>query len=58
MGFSNDSAEKWTFTDAIAAMRDNPNLRESMAKASLRKASNLTIEIRTKRIIEFIKERM
>ena len=40
--------------EAIIKLRDNPELRETMAEASLKMGQTLTIEQRTKRILEVI----
>lgn len=43
-------------SDAIMKLKSNPVLRDNMAKDSLEKAKNLTIEKRIDRIMEFINE--
>lgn len=43
---------------AIKKLKDNPQLRESMSKASLEMAESLTIQERAKRIISFIKQQI
>lgn len=44
--------------DAIVLLQNDAKRREEMARASLKKASRLSIENRTKRIVEFIKTKL
>lgn len=44
--------------DAINRLYENPQLRKKMSEASLKKASNLTIDKRAKMIIQFIESRI
>jgi len=44
--------------DAIRFLKDNPQKREKMSKASLLKAQELDIESRARRIIEFIESKI
>lgn len=42
--------------NAIALLRDNPDMRKEMSKAALQTAANLTIRIRAEKIAEFMEE--
>ncbi|MCF2660292.1 glycosyltransferase family 4 protein [Parabacteroides distasonis] len=42
--------------NAIALLRDNPDMRKDMSKAALQTAANLTIRIRAEKIAEFIED--
>ena len=44
--------------DAINRLYENPQLRKKMSEASLKKASNLTIDKRAKMVIQFIESRI
>ena len=44
--------------DVIRFLKDNPQKREKMSKASLLKAQELDIESRARRIIEFIESKI
>ena len=44
--------------DAIKKLKNNPSLLDSMSKASLQKASELKLNVRAVKIIEFIKSRI
>lgn len=43
---------------AIMTVRDNPSVRKQLAEGAIQKASNLTIDKRAGKIIEFIKSRI
>lgn len=49
-----DSANIHQIAEAIQYLRDNPQIREEMSKASLIKAKKFDIKVRAKKIIDFI----
>ncbi len=51
-----DSNDINQIAKAIQYLKDNPEVRQNMAKASLKKARELNIENRAKKIIEFLME--
>ena len=45
-------------SNSIIKLKDSPHLRQSMSASSLIKTKELTIEIRVKKIIDFIKQQV
>ena len=44
--------------EAIVALRNNPELRQRLANAAIRKAANFDIQVRARRILEWMQEKV